>query len=103
MSLAAAATATAATAATAAVATKPVALIKQLVQGNVFYIESATGRVFTFHPTTPTHIGALALLGDNEKHLISKMNGCLSHARVEYLPDVKEIMVRLRAAAATVS
>jgi hypothetical protein len=80
----------------ATVATKPVTLIKQLVQGNVFYIESATGRVFTFHPTTPTHIGALVLLGDDEKHLISKMNGCLSHVRVEYLPDVKEIMARLR-------
>lgn len=74
-----------------------VTLIKQLVQGNVFYIESATGRVFTFHPTTPTHIGELELLGDDEKHLISKMNGCLSHARVRYLPDVKEIMARLRA------
>jgi len=77
--------------------TKPLTLIKQLVQGNVFYIESTTGRVFTFHPTTPTHIGALVLLKDDEKHLISKMNGCLSHARVEYLPEVKEIMARLRA------
>jgi len=84
--------------------TKSVTLIKQLVQGNVFYIESATGRVFTFHPTTPTHIGELELLGDDEKHLISKMNGCLSHARVRYRPDVKEIMTRLRGeAVATVA
>jgi len=76
--------------------TTNVTLIKQLVQGNVFYIESTTGRVFTFHPTSPTHIGNLVLLGDEERHLISKMNGCLSHARVEYLPNVKEIMARLR-------
>jgi hypothetical protein len=72
-------------------------LIRQPVQGNVYYIESATGRVFTYHPTTPTHIGELELLGDDEKHLISKTNGCLSHARVRYIPNIKEVMARLRA------
>ena len=76
-----------------------IVLIKQSVQGNVFYIESATGRVFTFHPTKPTHIGALVWLKDDEKHLISKTNGCLSQARVEYRTDVKEVMERLRSEA----
>jgi len=77
-----------------------VSLIKQSVQGNVFYIESATGRVFTYHPTTPTHIGELELLSDHEKHLISKTNGCLSHARVKFIPTIREVMARLRREAA---
>jgi hypothetical protein len=73
-------------------------LTRQSVQGTVFYIDSPTGRVFTYHPTNPTHIGALEWLSDSEKHLISKTNGCLSHARVRFRPDIKEIMARLRAA-----
>lgn len=72
-------------------------LVRQPVQQNVYYIESATGRVFTYDPKTPTYIGDLVLLDDSEKHLISKTNGCLSHARVRYLPNIKEIMSRLRA------
>jgi hypothetical protein len=72
-------------------------LVRQPVQQNVYYIESATGRVFTYQPTNPTYIGNLVLLDSSEKHLISKTNGCLSHARVQYLPNIKEIMARLRA------
>ena len=78
-------------------------LVRQPVQQNVYYIESATGRVFTYDPINPTYIGDLVLLDDSEKHLISKTNGCLSHARVRYLPNVKEIMARLRAARAPVA
>lgn len=73
-------------------------LIRQPVQGNVFYIESATGRVFTYHPTNPTYIGDLEVLNATEKNLISKINGCLSHARVRYVPGIKDIMARLRTA-----
>jgi hypothetical protein len=78
-------------------------LVRQPVQQNVYYIESATGRVFTYDPKTPTYIGDLVLLDDSEKHLISKTNGCLSHARVRYLPNIKEIMARLRATSAATS
>lgn len=71
-------------------------LVRQSVQQNVYYIESATGRVFTYQPENPTYIGDLVLLDESEKHLISKTNGCLSHARVKYRPDIKEVMARLR-------
>jgi hypothetical protein len=72
-------------------------LIRQSVQQNVYYIESATGRVFTYQPSCPTYIGDLVLLEESEKHMISKTNGCLSHVRVKYRPDIKEVMARLRA------
>jgi len=80
-----------------------ITLVRQPVQQNVFYIESSTGRVFTYQPTGQTYIGDLVQLDSSEKHMISKTNGCLSHARVRYLPNIKEIMARLRAehAAAT--
>jgi hypothetical protein len=74
-----------------------ITLVRQPVQQNVFYIESSTGRVFTYQPTGQTYIGDLVQLDSSEKHMISKTNGCLSHARVRYLPNIKEIMARLRA------
>jgi len=76
-------------------------LIKQSVQGTVYYIDSPTGKVYTYSEKAdhePTYIGQLEKLGESEKHLISKTNGCLSDARVRYRPDVKDVMRRLRSA-----
>jgi hypothetical protein len=76
-------------------------LIKQSVQGTVYYIDSPTGKVYTYSEKAdhePTYIGQLEKLGESEKHLISKTNGCLSDARVRYRSDVKDVMLRLRAA-----
>jgi len=70
-------------------------LIRQSVQGTVYYIDSPTGKVYTYSDH-PTWIGQLEKLLDTEKHLISKTNGCLSDCRVRYRPDIKDVMARLR-------
>jgi hypothetical protein len=70
-------------------------LIRQSVQGTVYYIDSPTGKVYTYCDN-PTWIGQLEKLLDSEKHLISKTNGCLSDCRVRYRPDIKDVMARLR-------
>jgi len=74
----------------------PKTLIKASVQGTVYLLDSPTGRVYTFNPEKPTYIGDLEKIPDEEKHMISKTNGCLANARVKYLPNVKEIMAALR-------
>lgn len=74
----------------------PKTLIKASVQGTVFLLDSPSGRVFTYNPNNPTYIGDLEKIPDEEKHLISKTNGCLANARVRFLPNVKEIMANLR-------
>jgi len=70
-------------------------LIRQSVQGTVYYIDSPTGKVYTYCDN-PTWIGQLEKLLDTEKHLISKTNGCLSDCRVRYRSDIKELMTKLR-------
>lgn len=75
----------------------PATLIKASVQGTVYLLDSPTGRVFTFNPQRPTYIGNLEKIPDEEKHLISKTNGCLANARVRYRTDIKEVMASLRA------
>jgi hypothetical protein len=74
----------------------PTTLIKASVQGTVYLLDSPTGKVFTYNPEKPTYIGDLEKIPDEEKHLISKTNGCLANARVKYCPNVKEIMASLR-------
>jgi hypothetical protein len=74
----------------------PATLIKASVQGTVYLLESSSGRVYTFDHTRPTYIGDLEKIPDEEKHLISKTNGCLANARVKFRSDVKEIMAELR-------
>jgi hypothetical protein len=71
-------------------------LIRASVQGTVYLIESASGKVYTYNPDCPTYVGTLEKIPDSEKHLISKTNGCLANARVKYRTDIKEIMTSLR-------
>ena len=75
----------------------PKTLIKASVQGTVYLLDSPSGRVYTFNSEKPTYIGDLEKIPDEEKHMISKTNGCLANARVKYLPNVKELMATLRA------
>ena len=74
----------------------PKTLIKASVQGTVYLLDSPSGRVYTFNPEKPTYIGDLEKIPDEEKHMISKTNGCLANARVKYVSNVKEIMASLR-------
>jgi hypothetical protein len=74
----------------------PKTLIKASVQGTVYLLDSPSGRVYTFNSEKPTYIGDLEKIPDEEKHMISKTNGCLANARVKYLPNVKELMASLR-------
>ncbi len=75
----------------------PDTLIRASVQGIVYLIDSPTGRVYTYNPEKPTYIGMLEKIPDEEKHLISKTNGCLANARVKYRDDIKDVMSALRA------
>jgi hypothetical protein len=77
----------------------PDTLIRASVQGIVYLIESASGKVFTYNPENPTYVGQLEKIPEEDKHLISKTNGCLANARVKYRTDIREVMAQLRATA----
>jgi hypothetical protein len=81
----------------------PEKLIRASVQGIVFLVDSPTGRVFTYNLDNPTYVGTLEKIPDEDKHLISKTNGCLANARVKYRSDIREVMAALRAAPAVVT
>jgi hypothetical protein len=74
----------------------PTTLIKASVQGIVYLIDSPTGRVYTYNPENPTYVGDLEKIPEEDKHMISKTNGCLANARVKYRSDIREVMTRLR-------
>jgi hypothetical protein len=74
-------------------------LIRASVQGTVYFIESLSGKVFTYDMKRPTHIGMLEEIPESEKHLISKTNGCLAKLRVKYREDIREVMEKLRSTA----
>jgi hypothetical protein len=74
----------------------PSTLIRASVQGIVYLIESSSGKVYTYNPEKPTYIGTLEKIPDEDKHLISKTNGCLANARVKYVDNIKELMASLR-------
>ena len=71
-------------------------LIRASVQGTVYFIESLSGKVFTYDMTRPTYIGMLEEIPESEKHLISKTNGCLAKLRVKYREDIRDVMEKLR-------
>ena len=79
--------------------TVPETLIRASVQGIVYLIDSPSGRVFTYNHKEPTYIGTLEKIPEEDKHMISKTNGCLASARVNYRSDIKEVLARLRATA----
>ena len=76
----------------------PKTLIRASVQGIVYLIDSPTGRVFTYNPEKPTYIGDLEKIPEEDKHMISKTNGCLANARIKYRPDIYDVMRELRTA-----
>jgi hypothetical protein len=78
----------------------PETLIRASVQGIVYLIESASGKVFTYNPENPTYVGQLEKIPEIDKHLISKTNGCLANARVKYREDIRDVMAQLRATVA---
>ena len=73
-----------------------VPLIRASVQGIVYLIESATGKVYTYNLEQPTYGGRRETIPDADKHMISKTNGCLANARIKYRDDIYEVMARLR-------
>ncbi len=73
-----------------------VQLIRASVQGIVYFIDSPTGRVFTYNPERPVYVGDLEKIPEEDKNEISKTNGCLATARVRYRPDIREIMIQER-------
>jgi hypothetical protein len=71
-------------------------LIRASVQGIVYLIDSLAGDVYTYNLQTPTFLGTLELIPEEDKHMISKTNGCLANARVRYREDIREVMKALR-------
>jgi hypothetical protein len=74
----------------------PTTLIRASVQGIVYLIDSPTGHVYTYNLANPTYVGDLEKIPEEDKHMISKTNGCLANARVKYRSDIKEVMRELR-------
>ena len=75
----------------------PKQLIRASVQGIVYLIDSPTGNVYTYNLKNPTFIGKLEKIPEEDKHMISKTNGCLANARVVYRSDIRDVMKELRA------
>jgi hypothetical protein len=75
----------------------PKQLIRASVQGVVYLIDSPSGNVYTYNLKNPTYIGKLEKIPEEDKHMISKTNGCLANARVVYRRDIREVMNELRA------
>jgi hypothetical protein len=67
-------------------------LIRASVQGVVYLVESATGRVYSYNPENPVYLGDLEKIPEEDKNMISKTNGCLAAARVKYRSDIREVM-----------
>jgi hypothetical protein len=77
----------------------PDTLIRASVQGIVYLINSQTGHVYTYNTESPTYIGQLERIPDTDKHLMSKQNGCLHYAKVNYRSDIRTVMEGLRTSA----
>jgi hypothetical protein len=75
----------------------PKRLIRASVQGIVYLVDSPTGNVYTYNLANPTYIGKLEKIPEEDKHMISKTNGCLANARVVYRSDIRTVMADLRA------
>lgn len=73
-----------------------VTLIRASVQGIIFLVDSAKGKVYTYNPERPVYVGMLEKIPEDEKHTISKTNGCLATARIRYREDIREIMAAER-------
>jgi hypothetical protein len=71
-------------------------LIRASVQGIVYLIDSLSGNVFTYNPEKPLYVGQLEKIPEEDKHSISKTNGCMATARVRYREDLKEVMASSR-------
>ncbi len=78
----------------------PKRLIRASVQGIVYLIDSPSGSVYTYNLANPTFIGKLEKIPEEDKHMISKTNGCLANARVVYRSDIRTVMAELRVSAA---
>ncbi len=76
--------------ATAATATKT--LVRASVQGIVFLIDSIHGTAYTYNPDRPVFVGNLERIPEEDKHTISKTNGCMATARIVYRSDIREVM-----------
>ena len=74
----------------------PSTLIRASVQGIVYLIESSSGKVYTYNIENPTFIGMLEKIPEEDKHMISKTNGCLASARVKYVDNIRDLMATLR-------
>jgi hypothetical protein len=72
-------------------------LIRASVQGIVYLIDSVSGNVYTYNPDRPLYVGHLEKIPEEEKHSISKTNGCMATARVRYREDLKAAMAAERA------
>jgi hypothetical protein len=71
-------------------------LVRASVQGIVFLIDSQAGKVYTYNPERPVYVGMLEKIPEEDKHSISKTNGCMATARVRYREDIREVMAAER-------
>jgi hypothetical protein len=73
-----------------------VTLVRASVQGIVFLVDAAAGKVYTYNPERPVYVGDLERIPEKDKHTISKTNGCMATARVRYREDIRDVMASER-------
>lgn len=70
-------------------------LIRASVQGIVYLIDSVQGHAYTYNPENPVFVGHLEKIPEEDKHTISKTNGCMANVRVRFRDDIREVMATL--------
>ena len=71
-------------------------LVRASIQGIIYLVDSARGHAYTYNPQRPVYVGDLERIPEEDKHSISKTNGCLAAVRIRYRPDIYDVMARER-------
>lgn len=66
--------------------------VRASINGIVYLINSASGKVYTYNPEAPVHIGDLERIQGQE---LVTSEGTLSGAKLNLRPDWEQVMARL--------
>jgi hypothetical protein len=69
-----------------------ITLVRASVQGIVYFVDPQTGNVFSYDPDRPIFLGTLEKIPEEDKHSISKTNGCMATARVLFRSDIRAVI-----------
>ena len=66
--------------------------VRASINGIVYLINSTSGKVYTYNPEAPVHIGDLERIQDQE---LVTSEGTLTGAKLNLRPDWEHVMARL--------